>query len=416
MADKGDEVEAPKEKPKAAPRKKSTKSSQQTIKLIRTVNDVPANPKKKTMQPSIINLMNLDDDVPTAKTAVKSMSSTADTTNAVDTTTAVESEAANTSAAETLPQSNAEVPATATTATPSSTKDKPKVQRKRKPADPNTKKKVTKKTTTSTSVTPSVDKPEPEKPVLSFNELQNQSLKKPNPSSSLPPPQMVDTTTKPTSKEEPIVAIHVPLFSKDESLGSTQVVFNVMKMCEDKYGWKAIHPNASKFDMDLYNDDELDEDDDNDAMDDDQEQHEEVPKVPVKIDKRRLQKGKPKIGQYDYEDPFIDDSETLWEEQRASTKDGFFVYWGPLVEEGKNAVIERADGTVKRTRKRVAGTTNNAGTSRKRQATNKQAVQIAPAPSQSTSTTKASASKASSATPAPVEHTTQDGEPATTSS
>lgn len=59
-------------------------------------------------------------------------------------------------------------------------------------------------------------------------------------------------------------------------------------------------------------------------------------------------KGKSLIGKYDTEDPFIDDTELLWEEQRAATKDGFFVYFGPLIEKGHYASLERADGTMKR--------------------------------------------------------------------
>ncbi|KAL8704058.1 MAG: hypothetical protein Q9201_002757 [Fulgogasparrea decipioides] len=47
---------------------------------------------------------------------------------------------------------------------------------------------------------------------------------------------------------------------------------------------------------------------------------------------------------YDKDDPFVDDSEMAFEEQAAATKDGFFVYSGPLVPEGEKAVVERADG------------------------------------------------------------------------
>jgi hypothetical protein len=44
--------------------------------------------------------------------------------------------------------------------------------------------------------------------------------------------------------------------------------------------------------------------------------------------------------QYDKDDPFVDDSEMLWEEQAAASKDGFFVYSGPLVPEGEKPTIE----------------------------------------------------------------------------
>lgn len=52
-------------------------------------------------------------------------------------------------------------------------------------------------------------------------------------------------------------------------------------------------------------------------------------------------KKRPKADQYNKDDPFIDDSELLWEEQAAASKDGFFVYSGPLVPEGERPQIER---------------------------------------------------------------------------
>jgi hypothetical protein len=36
---------------------------------------------------------------------------------------------------------------------------------------------------------------------------------------------------------------------------------------------------------------------------------------------------------YDIDDDFVDDSEMLWEAQAAASRDGFFVYSGPLVPE-----------------------------------------------------------------------------------
>jgi hypothetical protein len=52
-------------------------------------------------------------------------------------------------------------------------------------------------------------------------------------------------------------------------------------------------------------------------------------------------KRKGRADDYDKNDPFVDDSEMLWEEQAAASKDGFFVYSGPLVPEGEKPVIER---------------------------------------------------------------------------
>lgn len=56
---------------------------------------------------------------------------------------------------------------------------------------------------------------------------------------------------------------------------------------------------------------------------------------PVK--RRRMMKE----DQYDKEDPFVDDTELAWEEQAAASKDGFFVYSGPLVPEGEKPQVER---------------------------------------------------------------------------
>ena len=79
-----------------------------------------------------------------------------------------------------------------------------------------------------------------------------------------------------------------------------------------------------------------------------------------------------KVEDYDQDDPFVDDSEMAWEQQAAASKDGFFVYCGPLVPEGEKPAVERfvlqcndiakykltsprADGTVKRGRGRGRG-------------------------------------------------------------
>ncbi|KAL2853856.1 hypothetical protein BJY01DRAFT_205928, partial [Aspergillus pseudoustus] len=62
-----------------------------------------------------------------------------------------------------------------------------------------------------------------------------------------------------------------------------------------------------------------------------------------------------KMEEYDRDDPFVDDSEMVWQEQAAASKDGYFVYSGPLVAEGEKVQVERADGTIKRGRGRGRG-------------------------------------------------------------
>ena len=54
-----------------------------------------------------------------------------------------------------------------------------------------------------------------------------------------------------------------------------------------------------------------------------------------------VKKRKTREDQYDKDDPFVDDSELAWEEQAAASKDGFFVYSGPLVPEGEKPAVER---------------------------------------------------------------------------
>lgn len=73
---------------------------------------------------------------------------------------------------------------------------------------------------------------------------------------------------------------------------------------------------------------------------------------------------------YDVTDPFIDDDELVLQERTAASKDGFFVFSGPLVAEGEKVRIEKADGSQRRaggkgsrggrsTRPRPASTTNS---------------------------------------------------------
>ena len=59
--------------------------------------------------------------------------------------------------------------------------------------------------------------------------------------------------------------------------------------------------------------------------------------IPKKVPKKRMMKE----DQYDKDDPFVDDTELAWEEQAAASRDGFFVYSGPLVPEGEKVVVER---------------------------------------------------------------------------
>lgn len=69
-----------------------------------------------------------------------------------------------------------------------------------------------------------------------------------------------------------------------------------------------------------------------------------VPSTPAKK-KRQL-----KSNMYDKNDDFIDDTELLWEEQALASRDGYFVWSGPLVTPGDTPTVENADGSMRRGR------------------------------------------------------------------
>ena len=143
--------------------------------------------------------------------------------------------------------------------------------------------------------------------------------------------------------EPPVIALNIPLLDpKNPQPGQAEVIINVLKLAEDKYGWNVIHPNAKSaidlMDEILDDDDEgEDEEEDDISMADDRgnlltsKKKEEL--TEEQLIKRHETKMNRKVGKYDYEDPFIDDAELQWEEEITTTKEGFFVYWGPLVEE-----------------------------------------------------------------------------------
>ncbi|AQZ12817.1 HPC2 (YBR215W) [Zygosaccharomyces parabailii] len=166
--------------------------------------------------------------------------------------------------------------------------------------------------------------------------------------------------------EEPALIVDIPLYSAEDNDyldENGQVVFNFYKIVQDKFspesadnlaGVKSAkrnlfgHITGSQLDGAAEEEDEDIEEVDEDGEDDEDEEGEEPKQNASPKKKSHPNKGKSLIGKYDTEDPFIDDTELLWEEQRAATKDGFFVYFGPLIEKGHYASLERADGTMKR--------------------------------------------------------------------
>lgn len=173
-----------------------------------------------------------------------------------------------------------------------------------------------------------------------------------------------DTSKEATAKGTNIV-LHIDL--KDPN----NKVINFARLAEEKYGFDALYPrqaaqrkrlseiaargaalersaSGSKFNSagESGDDDgsvDIDRDSDNDgdvAMSgvngtDQMNSGTDGPEP-----KRRRRR---KVEDYNQEDPFIDDSEQIWEQQAATSKDGFFVYCGPLVPEGEKPTVERYD-------------------------------------------------------------------------
>lgn len=168
------------------------------------------------------------------------------------------------------------------------------------------------------------------------------------------------------SGKGPNIVLHIDL--KDPN----NRVINFARMAEEKYGFAALYPrqaaqkerlakvaaagaalersaSGSKFggtsgadsgDDDLSVDIERDSDNDGDVamsgLNGGQEGNNSGTDAPGPKRRRRR-----KVEEYNQDDPFIDDSELLWEAQAAASKDGFFVYCGPLVPEGEKPAVER---------------------------------------------------------------------------
>ncbi|WYZ34256.1 hypothetical protein EsH8_I_000532 [Colletotrichum jinshuiense] len=146
--------------------------------------------------------------------------------------------------------------------------------------------------------------------------------------------------------------------------GDTNIYVNVMRMAEEKYGWDALHPRlAEKRDRKARiaaasaalektasgqeSGDEMSEDSDKEAS------NVEMGGMTSGADvaeKPKKKKRNFKEDEYDKDDDFVDDSELLWEQQAAASRDGFFVYSGPLVPEVEKPADTRPDGLPKRGR------------------------------------------------------------------
>ena len=172
--------------------------------------------------------------------------------------------------------------------------------------------------------------------------------------------------SKGPERTAPTVILHVPLN------GDTNKYVNFARLAEEQYGFDALHPrlaaqrerlarvaaagaalehahktgsgrSADEMSVDL-SEGEPEADNSNVEMggvngtkDAKQSEAEGSEQPGVKQRKKRTMKE----DMYDKDDPFVDDTELAFEEQAAATKDGFFVYSGPLVPEGEKANVER---------------------------------------------------------------------------
>ncbi|KAH8673513.1 hypothetical protein BX600DRAFT_206695 [Xylariales sp. PMI_506] len=174
----------------------------------------------------------------------------------------------------------------------------------------------------------------------------------------------------------PSIVLHISLN------GEANTYVNFMRLAEERYGWDALHPrqaeqrarkariaaasaalaqNDSSREGDEMSVDESENEDSNVEMGG-------TSGADKPSDKAKKKKRHFKEDEYDKDDDFVDDSELLWEEQAAASRDGFFVYSGPLVPEVEKPEPGRGEGRPARGRgsRGGRGSARGAGTTRGR--------------------------------------------------
>lgn len=142
--------------------------------------------------------------------------------------------------------------------------------------------------------------------------------------------------------QTPTIVLNIPI-----KPGETNRYVNFMRLAEDRYGWDALHPRLAanrdrkariaaatasleKVESGRESGDDMSVDlSDNEAS----QPENGVASGPDAQAKPVKKKRNFKEDNYDVDDDFVDDSELLWEAQAAASRDGFFVYSGPLVPE-----------------------------------------------------------------------------------
>lgn len=140
--------------------------------------------------------------------------------------------------------------------------------------------------------------------------------------------------------QAPTIVLNIPIKN-----GETNKYVNFMRMAEERYGWDALHPRLAanrdrkariaaaassleKTESGRESGDEMSVDLSEGEGRNQENGGASGPDAQAKPKKRNF-----KEDQYDVNDDFVDDSELLWEAQAAASRDGFFVYSGPLVPE-----------------------------------------------------------------------------------
>lgn len=184
-----------------------------------------------------------------------------------------------------------------------------------------------------------------------------------------------NATTSGSLKTAPNIILHIPLH------GQSNKVINFARMAEEQYGFAALHPRLAAqrerlarvaaasaalektekgakgisagesaeedLSVDVEPESDLDADISMEASGVGLTGGNAVGSetgLGMTADGKKKRTRKKKIEDYDRDDPFVDDSELAWQEHAAASKDGFFVYSGPLVPEGEKVQVERYCG------------------------------------------------------------------------
>jgi hypothetical protein len=149
--------------------------------------------------------------------------------------------------------------------------------------------------------------------------------------------------------QTPTIVLNIPI-----QAGETNKYVNFMRLAEDRFGWDALHPRLAanrdrkariaaaaasleKVEFGHESGDDMSVDLSEPEASNAENGATSGMDAQVKPKKKRNFKE----DNYDVDDEFVDDSELMWEAQAAASRDGFFVYSGPLVPE-----VEKPAGYV----------------------------------------------------------------------